>query len=49
MKSKKKTALVVLAAVLVLLHAAGAFTLPSLFDGSRTPIYYTIFNNTKNY
>ena len=35
MKSKKKTALVVLAAVVVLLIAAAAFTIPSLFDGSR--------------
>ena len=47
MKSKKKTALVVLAAVVVLLIAAAAFTIPSLFDGSRTTIYYTQFYNTK--
>lgn len=47
MKSKKKTALVVLAAVVVLLIAAAAFTIPSLFDGSRTTIYYTQIDNSK--
>ena len=47
MKSKKKTAFVVLAAVVVLLIAAAAFTIPSLFDGSRTIIYYTKIDNTK--
>lgn len=47
MKSKKKTAFVVLAAVVVLLIAAAAFTIPSLFDGSRTIIYYTQIDNSK--
>jgi len=47
MKSKKKTAFVVLAAVVVLLIAAAAFTIPSLFDGSRTTIYYTQIDNSR--
>ena len=47
MKSKKKTAFVVLAAVVVLLIAVAAFTIPSLFDGSRTTIYYTQIDNSR--
>ena len=47
MKSKKKTALVVLAAVVVFWTAAAAFTLPSFFDATTTPIYSPLIHNPK--
>ena len=47
MKSKKKMTFTVIVAVVVLLIAAAAFTIPSLFDGSRTTIYYTQIDNSK--
>ena len=47
MKSKKKMTFTVIVAVVVLLIAAAAFTIPSLFDGSKTTIYYTQIDNSK--
>ena len=47
MKSKKKTAFTVIAAILVLLIAAAVFTVPSLFDGSKAATYYTQIDNSK--
>ena len=47
MKSKKKTVFAILAAVIVLLIAVVAFTVPSLFDGSKATIYYTQIDNSK--
>jgi len=47
MKSKKKMGLAIIVVVVVVLIATAAFTIPSLFDGSKATTYYTQIDNSK--